>query len=80
MADEGCFLPGEPTVFLPLTQQSQGSTGKANAFGSSSFHFNPKEFATAYAELERLDNFLVAARKLLPIKRCERLLARILGQ
>jgi len=67
-ADEGCFLPKGPTAFLPLTQQSQGSTGKSNDFANLSFHFNPKEFATAYAELERLDNFLVVAGKLLPIK------------
>lgn len=80
MVDEGCFLPEGPTAFLPLTQQSKGSTGKANAFTSSAIHFNPKEFATAYAELERLDNFLAVARKLLPIKWWERLLTRILGQ
>lgn len=33
---------------------------------------NPK-FATVYAELERLENFLMVARKLLPIKWCESL-------
>lgn len=55
-------------MFVLLTQESQGSAGKATAFASSSFHFHPEEFAAAHAELERLKNFLVVARKLLHIK------------